>query len=371
MREVVRTRLKQNADLSTPTDYRMRHKDGHWVEVEVLSSPLFDSEGVATGFVGITRDITERKRAEESLARERNLMRTLMDHIPAYVYIKDAEGRYLINNNAHTHFLGKASQDLVVGKTVFDLFSEDMAKQYDADDRMVIRAGQPIFNREEPSVDPAGNPIWNLTTKIPLRDQQGKVYGLVGISRDITESKRQEEEAARAAREWQTTFDATNNAIWILDQDQRILRSNKTAEQLFQRPHSEFIGKHCWEIVHGTEQPVPECPVLRAKSSLRRETMDLQIGERWLEVTVDPILDQAGRYDGAVHSVSDISERKRAEAQLNEQLAELRRWHQATLGRETRILDLKREVNALLAQHGQPARYDSVEGAEHLAESES
>jgi PAS domain S-box-containing protein len=135
---------------------------------------------------------------------------------------------------------------------------------------------------------------------------------------NTAENKRAENKIDRVLQEWQTTFDATNDAMWILDKDQRILRSNKTAERIFQRSNKELIGKHCWEIVHGTKQPIPECPVLRAKKSLRRESMDLQIGKGWFEVIVDPILDASDRYDGAVHIVSDITVRKKAEEALRE-----------------------------------------------------
>ncbi len=117
----------------------------------------------------------------------------------------------------------------------------------------------------------------------------------------------------RVAREWQTTFDATNDAVWILDKDQRVVRSNKTAEQYFRRTMDQMIGKHCWEIVHATEEPIPGCPCLRLKKSLHREKMELQIGEGWFEITVDPILDQAGQFNGAVHIVRDITDHKQAE----------------------------------------------------------
>jgi PAS domain S-box-containing protein len=157
---------------------------------------------------------------------------------------------------------------------------------------------------------------------------KGQLVGSSQITRAVryaVERKKTEKALAQVAREWQNTFDATNNAIWILDQDQRVLRSNKIAERFFHRPLGEMIGKYCWEIVHGTDQPIPECPFLRARKSLRRETKELQESEHWLEVSVDPILDAAGRYSGAVHIVSDITGRKQAEEELRASEARYRR----------------------------------------------
>lgn len=187
---------------------------------------------------------------------------------------------------------------------------------------------------------------------------------LVRYKSAIDELARLRIEAERLAQEWQTTFDATNDAIWILDQEHRILRSNKVGEQIFQRRREELIGRHCWESVHGTTQPIPECPILRARHSLRRESVELQIDEGWFEVTTDPILDAAGRYAGAVHIVSDITERKQAEKKIKEQLGELQRWYNVMLDREDRTLELKREVNELLRRLGEPIRYPSAEGEE-------
>jgi PAS domain S-box-containing protein/putative nucleotidyltransferase with HDIG domain len=154
---------------------------------------------------------------------------------------------------------------------------------------------------------------------------KGKLSRLCpAIARELEETevrnkqKQAEEALLKAAKEWQITFDATNDAIWILDQNNIVLHSNKTAERFFHRPLGELIGKKCWEIVHGTEQPIPECPILRVRKSLRRETTEIQEGECWFEINADPILDAAGQYSGAVHIVSNITERKKNEKDRRE-----------------------------------------------------
>jgi len=119
-------------------------------------------------------------------------------------------------------------------------------------------------------------------------------------------------------RQWQTTIDSVKDAVWIVDAEQRVMRSNAAAERIFGLPNERMLGRHCWDIVHGTTEPIPECPLLRAVHSLEREIMELSMGEGWFEVTIDPIQDSSGAYSGAVHTVSDITERKRVEQALQD-----------------------------------------------------
>ena len=119
-------------------------------------------------------------------------------------------------------------------------------------------------------------------------------------------------------RLWQATFDALSDAIWVFDAEQRVVRSNRQAEQLWQQTGGAAIGRHCWEIVHGTTGPIPDCPVQRAKQSGHRESLDLELGGRWYRVVGDPIFDEAANYAGAVHTVSDITDRKQAEQQVRD-----------------------------------------------------
>jgi PAS domain S-box-containing protein len=154
--------------------------------------PLRDAAGQVIGLVGIGHDITERKQAEDKLTTERNLLTTLINNLPDMIFILDRERRYLMTNPAHSEIINGRSPESLVGKTVFDVMPAAIARNLDDGDRFVIESGQQMLSDEELFVDKSGENRWLLTSKIPLRDADGQVNGLVGISHDITERKKYE-----------------------------------------------------------------------------------------------------------------------------------------------------------------------------------
>jgi sigma-B regulation protein RsbU (phosphoserine phosphatase) len=134
--------------------------------------------------------------AERKLAEERNLLRSVINNLLDSIYVKDVRGVYCLDNLAHMHNIGAERPDDVVGKTVFDFFPYDAAVHFQADDQNVIRTGKAIVNRQESIAQPDGQRKWLSTTKVPLRNSDGQIIGIVGIGRDITERKRAEEQLA-------------------------------------------------------------------------------------------------------------------------------------------------------------------------------
>jgi two-component system cell cycle sensor histidine kinase/response regulator CckA len=168
-------------------------------EVEARTRELSDLNG------SYAEEIRQRRQVEEVLARERTLLRTLLDTLPEQIYVKDTAGRYLLTNEANRRLRQLRSTEEVVGKTVFDLVSPEHAARYDADDRQVITTGQAILNREEPGRFADGADRVLLTSKLPLRDGAGQIIGLVGITRDITGEKRAGQEKEQLTRRLQET----------------------------------------------------------------------------------------------------------------------------------------------------------------------
>lgn len=196
-------------------DRRRRRKDGSYIDVSVSGAPI-SIDGEHIGALAIYRDITERKRFEEALSAERNLMRTMIDHLPNAIYVKNTARQKTLSNPADYHNMGAESESEVLGKTDFDFFPPELAAAFDADDKKVIRNGKAILDREEKTTRPDGSIGWQITSKIPLKNAAGQVTGLVGIGHDITERKKAEEERERIIRELQKALDKVNTLSGLI-----------------------------------------------------------------------------------------------------------------------------------------------------------
>jgi two-component system sensor histidine kinase UhpB len=201
-----------------------------------------NDKGEPVRVVGSIRDITERKEAEEKLVRERYLLRTLIDHIPDYIYVKDSKFRHIINNKANVELMGAQNEEETLGKSVFDYFDSEIAEQYIKNDRLVMEKGEAIYNLEEAIFTHGNKKRWLLTTKVPLKDDNNKVFGLVGISRDITAQKEIAESLRISNERFNIVSKATNDAIWDWNLITDEMLWNKAVIHLFGYKDNE-IGK--------------------------------------------------------------------------------------------------------------------------------
>ncbi|MDD5209293.1 MAG: PAS domain-containing sensor histidine kinase [Elusimicrobiales bacterium] len=246
----------------------------------------------------------------------------LYDQAPVGYLTLDANGIILTANFTAAKLFGAESRPfagepltkfiLPEDQDIFYLHRRQLEKNAAKDCELRMVGAAPFWARLSSSMGPRaeGAPLWRITVS------------------DISEAKKAQAAVKQTARDWQKTFDALSDVVWLLDADSVLTRANKATEKVFGRPVNELLGLHCYEIVHGTECHIDGCPLQRAKISMRRETMELKAGEKTFEVIVDPIAGKDGRFSGAVHVISDITERKKIEAEkerLIERLSEVKK----------------------------------------------
>ena len=296
--------------------------DGRELFVHVIKTPLRDAQGRIIGVQGVFSDITGRKQAEESLHYEQTLMAALMENIPDAVYFKDTASRFLRVNRAFSRKFGLSDPAQVVGKSDADFFTEEHGGQARADEQEIIRTGQPLVNIEEKETWPDGSETWVLSTKLPLRDDAGRVIGTCGISRDITDRKRAEETIARERQLLRTLIDRLPETFYIKDLDSRFLVANEAlAKQLGKDTPSQVLGLSDADFFPAglaAEFRAEEMKIFAGESFINREnTMVSPDGrERTVLTTKLPYRDSEGRICGLVGIGRDITERKQAEEAL-------------------------------------------------------
>jgi PAS domain S-box-containing protein len=256
----------------------------------------------------------ERQRAEAALADNYQLMRTLIDNLPDYIFVKDADNRFLINNVAHVRALGAASQSEVLGKRDEDFFDPDLAARYRADDEEVIRSGRPQLDKEERLLisadgdgggdDRAGPAAerWVAATKVPYRNVQGVVAGLVGIAHDITGRKRaesllreQNERLEQAARSERLAHEELKRAHGALKRAQ---------SQLVQSEKLASLGQMVAGVAHEINNPLSF--VANNVAVLQRDLRAIA-GTLELYRRADPLID--AQQPALAGEIRDLAER--------------------------------------------------------------
>ena len=132
-----------------------------------------------------------------------------------------------------------------------------------------------------------------------------------------------EKKLVHSGHEWQSTFDAISDSVSLINREMRILRCNQACKQLFHREFKDIIGHYCWEVIHNTDGPIEDCPMLRSLQSRKTESQLVFQGNRWLHLTVDPLLDEQHDVSGAVLIIHDDTKRFVADQSQRELLAML------------------------------------------------
>lgn len=161
--------------------------------------------------------------------------------------------------------------------------------------------------------------------------------------------KKAEDAIATSEREWQKTFDAISDLVFVQDKDYNIIRVNDAVLKALKKKPEQVIGKKCFEVMHSLDNPWPGCPYELTKHDMQPHTAEVNdpnIGVPLL-ITISPIFNAKGEFIGAVHIAKDITERKKMEVELKERITELEGFRKITVGRELKMIELKTKIAEL------------------------
>ena len=270
------------------------------------------------------QEIVERTQADETLSKERNLMRALIDALPDRIYVKDVEGRFVLCNVADMQLLGANSMDQVLGKTSKDFFPPELAAQYDADDQKILTSGASQIGSEEPTVDATGQRLWTLTTKVPYRGKDNAIIGIVGIGRDITKRKEIEEKLAEERNLLRTLIDNLPDSIYAKDRQGRFTIINPVDARLLGADAATAIGKTDFDFYApelAAQYTADDQRVLNTGQALfnrEERIIDDKGDQHWLLTSKMPLKNVQGESIGLVGIGHDITERKKIEEALSQ-----------------------------------------------------
>lgn len=301
-------------------------KNGHQIPLEI-SANFVEFSGKTYLFISC-RDIRQRKQAEAALLQERTLLRTVIDNLPDAIYAKDLDCRKTLGNRADLENIGLKDEASVLGKTDFELYPSEIAAEYNKEDLAIIESGQPLINQERQVIDALGRMHWYLASKLPLRDKDGKVIGIVGIGRDITERKIMQSTIGEREELLRTLINALPDIICFKDKEGRWLEANDFYLRLLEIENVPYYGKKDSELAaysafyrdaFMTSEETDENAWKTKKSVRSEETIAKSDGSIIiLDVIKVPLFHEDGSRKGLVMIGRDITERKHSEHALRE-----------------------------------------------------
>ncbi len=311
--------LSRNERIKSDVRTITKNGDIRWSRISAV--PVWDQKkNKIAGIIGSVQDVTEQKRAEATLAHERDLLQIFMDNIPDQIYFKDAESRFVRINQSQANFLEIGNPQNAIGKTDLDFQTSDLAQEFMAEEKQIMETGEGISNRIEFNPTNEGNPRWLSATKVAVKDEHGSVIGIIGISRDVTEQKQTESLLAYERDILQIFMDNIPDQIYFKDAESRFIRINQA--------QAHFLGINNPENAFGKTDLDFQNPEL-ARELLEQEKQVMETGQpvwnhiefnrteaglpRWLSTTKVPAKNELGQTIGIIGISRNITEQKKTD----------------------------------------------------------
>jgi len=323
--------VAENAGLLPPPDYAVTITD--WITytafLGLIGTVTFTSlRSTRNALRRADSEIAERKRAEEALGREHDLLRTLIDNLPDFIYVKDTESRFLLGNLSVARHMRAATPEGLLGKTDRDFYPPSLAARFYADEQAIIQSGQAMIDHAEPNIDAGGTLRWILTTKLPLRDSQGKITSLVGIGHDITQRRQLEESLHWSEALYHSLVETLPLSVFRKDADGRFTFANALYCRIQGWPLAAILGKTDYDL-HPRELAdkyrADDQRVMATGESLKviEEHRPINGPKSYVQVVKTPLYDTEDRATGIQGAFWDVTDRVRVEETLREMNAAL------------------------------------------------
>jgi PAS domain S-box-containing protein len=284
---------------------------------------------------GLLLQRRRKKVAEEELNQFFNVTLDLL-------CIANIDGYFLRLNPAWKKILGYTREELMANRFLEFVHPDDLDRTREV--VSTLSSQQEVISFENRYRCKDGTYRWLEWSSAPAGDL------IYAAARDITERKQMQDRIRNAAEEWRTTFDSIQDLVMILDPEFKLVRVNATSLSFFNLPLEKVLGKHCYELMHGTSEPVGTCPLAKMIKTKRHEETELYDDKTdvWLHVSVDPVFDVKGEIIRVIHTVKDVTEHKRAESEASRARRELLRMDRLSrMGELT--ASLAHELNQPLA----------------------
>ena len=306
---------------SSRFEFTLVNARGLRIPVEIRVSAIRNNSENPSGFIVVMRDVTEQKQVENKLKEQHDELQLILDSVPALIYYKDKEGK-LIKMNKATASLASVPKEKLLHKAMSQLMP-DTADRYNKDDMEVITSGKSKMNIEEPLELP-GMKRWLKTDKLPIKDENGNVIGIIGFSVDITERKMAEEALRHSEGKLRVMFETMTEGVVVTDLSGIIIDANKAALKITGYSKEEVIGRNGLDgiVVEERERAVEDI----ARSAAGTEIAGMpefdiltKDGERRsIELTVDKLSEVTGKLYGFITVMRDVTEKKIVEEALKE-----------------------------------------------------
>ena len=315
-----------------------KKKNGEYYWESALISPIINENRQITHFIAIKEDITARKRAEVERIKQTGLITSLLDSIPDIIFFKDTKGTYLGCNPPFAELVGK-SRNEIIGKNDYDLFDRESADLFRFFDVEMLKQKQSQHN-EEWITYPDGRKVLIDTLKTPYWASDGSLIGILGISRDITERKKAEEELKQSSQKWEAIISASPDGIGMVSIDGKLqLMSEKLAlihgYSINQR--EEYLNKTIFDFIDPSNHKIliDNIHKLLAGEKGHKITEYLAVRQDqsrfFIDVNSSLLYDANGKPESILFVERDITERKFAEETLQTKTSLLEAQTNATI----------------------------------------